>query len=145
MKIIYTVIIAFLILELLNVIILYFSPSTKKGNGLGVFNAYEKAKRDPEISALVDYLVNWVAGTKLIFIALLIVILFTGNDTTIIYSVIALVPTISSFYWRLYPAIKEMARKGQINPTSYSNTLAIMIAFFLGMFVCALTFYYGSK
>jgi hypothetical protein len=132
-------------MELLNIIILYFFPGTKKGNGLGVFNAYEKVKVDTEIYALVDYLINWVAGTKLIFIALLVVILFTGNDTTIVFSVIALVLTILSFYWRLYPAIRKIDKRGQVNPKSYSKTLAIIIAFSLGMFVCALIFYYASK
>jgi hypothetical protein len=31
---------------------------------------------------LVRYLVNWVAGTKLIFVALLVVILVTGSHAT---------------------------------------------------------------
>ena len=75
-------IIAFLVLETLNVLMLYFTPGTHRGNGLGVFNAYEKSKADAEVHALVKYLINWVAGTKLIFIALLIVILITGNNTS---------------------------------------------------------------
>lgn len=58
----------------------YFTPGTHRGNGLGVFNAYEKSKKDPEIHALVRYLINWVAGTKIIFIALLIVTLITGDN-----------------------------------------------------------------
>jgi hypothetical protein len=68
MKILSIAIIAFLVLEVLNVIMLYFTPGTSRGNGLGVFNAYEKSKADPEIHALVKYLINWVAGTKIIFI-----------------------------------------------------------------------------
>jgi hypothetical protein len=39
-------IIAFLVLETLNVLMLYFTPGTRRGNGLGVFNAYEKSKAD---------------------------------------------------------------------------------------------------
>lgn len=46
---------------------LYFTPGTHRGNGLGVFNAYEKSKSDSEVHSLVKYLINWVAGTKLIF------------------------------------------------------------------------------
>jgi len=42
-------------------------------NSIGVFNAWEKSKADPEMHNFVKYLTNWVAGTKLIFIALLLV------------------------------------------------------------------------
>jgi hypothetical protein len=58
MNILSIVIILFLILETLNVIMLYFTPGTRRGNGLGVFNAYEKSKSDPEVHALVKYLIN---------------------------------------------------------------------------------------
>jgi len=46
------------ILETLNVLMLYFAPDTRRGNGLGVFNAYEKSKADAEVHALVKYLIN---------------------------------------------------------------------------------------
>ena len=36
----------FIILESLNVIILYKFPSSTKGNGVGIFDAYEKSKCD---------------------------------------------------------------------------------------------------
>ncbi len=52
------VLIAFGFLELLNVLMLYLSPGTYRGNGVGVFTAYEKSKNDPEVHALVNYLVN---------------------------------------------------------------------------------------
>jgi hypothetical protein len=145
MNILTIVIIVFIFLEVLNVLMLYFTPGTKKGNGVGIFNAYEKAKKDPEIYAFVKYLINWVAGTKLIFIALLIVILFTGSDETKLFSVIALIITILSFYWRLFPAIKKMDNVDQINPKGYSKTLAIMIATFIGVFVSALVIYFVLK
>ena len=54
------------VLELSNVLVLYLAPGSKRGNSVGFFDAYEKSKSDPEIHALVTYLVNWVAGTKLI-------------------------------------------------------------------------------
>jgi len=57
-----------------SVIIHYFMPESSRCNRLGVFNAYDKSKADPEIHAFVKYLINWVAGTKIIFITLLIVI-----------------------------------------------------------------------
>ena len=131
----------FAVLETLNVIMLYFTPGTRKGNGVGVFNAYEKSKADPEVHALITYLINWVAGTKLIFIILLVVILITGNSTTKLFSVIGLILSILSFYWRLYPAIKSMDNKGNITPKGYSKTLGVMIAGFIGIFLIALGLY----
>ena len=141
MTILTIAIIAFLVLETSNVIMLYFTPGTSRGNGLGVFNAYEKSKADAEVHALVKYLINWVAGTKLIFIALLIVILITGNNTTKLFSVAALILTIFTFFWRLYPAIKTMDSKDQITPKGYSKTLAVMILVFLIVFAVAMIIY----
>ncbi len=141
MTILTIAIIAFLVLETSNVIMLYFTPGTSRGNGLGVFNAYEKSKADAEVHALVKYLINWVAGTKLIFIALLIVILITGNNTTKLFSVAALILTIFTFFWRLYPAIKTMDSKDQISPKGYSKTLGWMILVFLIVFAVAMIIY----
>jgi hypothetical protein len=113
-------------------------PGTKKGNGVGVFNAYEKAKNDPEMYAFVKYLINWVAGTKLIFILLLIVILLTGDTKTKVLSLVSLILAIASFFWRLFPIIKSMDKNNQIFPQGYSKTLGIMIATIIGVFIIAL-------
>jgi len=78
--------IAFLLMEASNVLTLYFFPGSKIANGVGVFKAWEKSKQDPEVHDLVRYLVNWVAGTKLIFILLLIVILATAPQTTLLWT-----------------------------------------------------------
>lgn len=142
MDILSIVIIIFLILETSNVFMLYFMPQTRKGNGLGVFDAYEKSKENPEVYALVKYLINWIAGTKLIFIALLIVILFTGNPQTIFFSVLALILSILTFFWRLYPAIKSMDAANQITPKGYSKTLGYMIFGFIIVFSIALSWHY---
>ena len=131
------VLVAFLALELTNVLMLYLSPGTRRGNGMGVFNAYEKSKEDPEVHALVTYLINWVAGTKLIFIVLLIGIVITGNLATKLFSVIALIFSILTFFSRLYPTIRAMDEAGQITPKGYSRTLGIMIASFVGVFASA--------
>ncbi len=128
----------FIVLETLNIILLYFSPSSKKGNGVGVFNTYEKSKEYPEIHRFIKYLINWVAGTKLIFILLLIVIIITGTQTTKLLTVGALILSILSFYWRLYPAIREMDSEGEITPRGYSKTLFIMITVFIAVFAGAL-------
>lgn len=145
MNILSIAIIIFIILETSNVFMLYFMPSTKKGNGVGVFNAYEKSKSDPEIHAFVKYLINWIAGTKLIFIALLIVILFTGDDTAKAFSVGALIISILSFFWRLYPAIRKIDADGQLSPKGYSKTLGIMIACFIGVFITALVIFLANS
>lgn len=128
----------FIILEFLNVIILYFAPTSKKGNGVGVFNALEKSKEIPEVYRLIKYLINWVAGTKLIFIGLLIVILITGDKTTQTLSVIVLILTILSFYWRLYPLLKEMDNNEELNPKGYSKHLGKLILVFVLIFAIAL-------
>lgn len=143
MKILTIAIAAFGFLELLNVLMLYFMPDSKMGNGVGVFNAFEKSKSDPELYALVKYLINWVAGTKIIFILLLGVIIVTGSTITKICSTGALILSIATFYWRLYPAMKAMDKQGHITPKGYSRTLALMIGGFLLMFAVALVLYFA--
>lgn len=131
----------FLCLELANVLLLYFAPTSKKGNGVGVFDAFEKSKENPEVHAFVKYLINWVAGTKLIFIALLLVILFIGNQTTVLYSAFVLILSIATYFWRLHPLIRAMDEKNQITPKGYSKTLGIMILCFMLFFVVAIVLY----
>ena len=128
-------------LELLNVFVLYVAPGSKRGNSVGFFDAYEKSKADPEVHALVTYLVNWVAGTKLIFIVLLIGIIIAGNPAIKVFSIIALIFSILTFFSRLYPGIKKMDEAGQITPHGYSRTLGIMIVCFIIIFCIALTIY----
>ena len=138
MDILTVVLIVFLVLELANVIILYLAPETKTGNGLGIFKAFEKSRKDPEVFELVKYLTNWVAGTKLIFIVLLIGILITGTDETKVFSIIALMFSIATFFSRLYPSIRRLDQEGQIEPSGYSKTLGIMIVSFIVVFGIAL-------
>jgi hypothetical protein len=115
--------VVFMFLEFSNVIALYQRPDFKYANAVGMFNAWKGSERDPEVHDFVRYLVNWVAGSKLIFLALLVVILIFGNDETQIFTLIALILTISIFYWKLYPIIKRMDGSGQITPRGYSRTL----------------------
>jgi len=133
MNIIAIAIIGFILLEATNVVALYFFPGSKYANSVGIFKAWEKSKQDPEIHNFVKYLVNWVAGTKLIFILLLLVILFAADEQTLILTGVALVLSIASFFWRLFPLIRKMDRDGQIEPKKYSAVLGWMIlAFILG-------------
>lgn len=57
-------------MESMNVAILYFWPSSQIGNGVGVFDAFHHSESE-EQKLFTSYLVNWVAGVKLIFIFLL--------------------------------------------------------------------------
>ena len=134
--------IGFLILEATNVMALYFFPDSKLANSVGVFTAWEKSKQDPEIHNFVKYLVNWVAGTKLIFILLLIVILYAADQHTVLLSSGALVISIASFFWRLFPLIRKMDRDGQIDPKNYSAGLGWMILVFILVFLAAIFIYY---
>ena len=143
MSILSIVILGFVLLETANVAVLYFRPGSKLGNSVGVFKAWEKCQRDPEIRPFVSYLVNWVAGTKLIFIALLIVIVIFADRETVMAAAIALVVSISSFFWRLYPLIRRMDRDGQIAPRGYSRVLAWMILVFVLVFSAATLINFG--
>ena len=131
------VIVGFLLLEVTNVLTLYFFPDSKLANGMGVFKAWDKSKQDSEVHDLIKYLVNWVAGTKLIFILLLIVILLTADGQTLLFAGAALAGSISSFFWRLFPLIRSMDKKGQIDPQNYSAVLGVMILVFVLVFIVA--------
>ena len=137
MNILTTVIIGFLFLEAINVTTLYFDPGSKLANGVGVFKAWEESKQYPDIQNFIKYLVNWVAGTKLIFIFLLIVILYFGDQNTLLYTAVALFASILSFYWRLFPLIRHMDQNSQIEPKNYSIGLASMILVFVVVFFIA--------
>lgn len=129
--------IGFLVLELTNVLTLYFFPGSKRANGIGVFDAWEKSKQDPVVHDLVKYLVNWVAGTKLIFIMLLIVILVVGDERILRFTVIALILSIASFFWRLFPLARKMDKEDHVTPSGYSIALGIMIGAFIVIFAAA--------
>ncbi|PKO13971.1 MAG: hypothetical protein CVU39_16460 [Chloroflexi bacterium HGW-Chloroflexi-10] len=110
------VIIVFIFLELSNVYVLYFFPGSKYANAVGVFKAWETSKKYPEIHDFVKYLVNWVAGAKLIFLFLLGVIVFFGNLNLQRLSLIALGLATLSFYWRLFPLIRKWIGVVILNP-----------------------------
>jgi hypothetical protein len=137
MSIIQIVILLFMVLELSNILALYFAPHLKVANAVGVFAAWEKSKQDSEVHAFVRYLVYWVAGTKLIFILLLgVIVLFADPDTQRM-SLLALALATASFYWRMFPLIRKMDRQGQVNPKNYSTVLGIMIVVFVVVFLTA--------
>jgi hypothetical protein len=122
------VIIGFVILETSNVIALYFYPESKYANAVGMFRAYERSKQDPVVHDFVRYLVDWVAGTKLIFLLLLLVIVFTADTDTLLLTGLAMAVAVASFFWRLFPLVRRMDREGQLDPSGYSMLLGVMIA-----------------
>jgi hypothetical protein len=128
-------IVVFIFLELSNVVMLYFAPGSKKANAIGVFDSWEKSKQYPEIHEFIKYLVNWIAGSKLIFIFLLVGILIIGEREIQRVSLVALAIATLSFYWRLFPRIRKMDKRGEISPKNYSVILGIMIFIFIIAFM----------
>jgi len=135
-------IILFVVMESANVLILYFAPDSKLGNGVAVFNPWFNAKNEESRELFAKYMVNWVAGTKLIFIVLLLVILFTANETTKLFAVLALILSIATYFFRLNPIIKRLDDLGEITPKGYSKTLFYMITGFIMMFSLAAVIYF---
>jgi hypothetical protein len=130
--------IVFLTFETANIVLLYFFPGSKKGNAMGVFNAWEESKKMPAVHKLLRYLVYWVAGTKLIFAGLLVVIIVTGSRLTQVTATGILILSIATFYWKLYPLVRGFDRNKQMATPGYSRTLAIMIGVFIIGFIVVL-------
>ena len=141
MNILDIAIITFVIMESSNVIILYFFPDSKLGNGVAVFNGWFRAKEDEANELFAKYMTNWVAGVKLIFIVLLLVILFTGSNLTKLLAVFVMILSIATYYFRLNPIIKKLDSIDEITPKGYSKTLFWMITGFMSMFSLAALFY----
>lgn len=121
------VIIGFLLLEIASVYILFFKPDSKQVHGMGMFPAWEKSKEYSDIHNLMKYLVIWVAGTKLILIALLILILVWGDKQLLIYAGFALALSMSPFYFGLFPAMKKIDDNDQVEPSGFSMRLGFTI------------------
>lgn len=128
----------FLVLEALNVATLYFAPGSDKGNALGVFTAWERSQADQALAPFVRYLVFWVAGSKVIFIALWLVILVVGDPSVQFWASVVMVPAIATFYWRMFPIARRLDRAGSMRPSGYATILGWMIAAFIGAFVVAI-------
>lgn len=141
MDILSIAIIIFCIMETGNVMILYFMPDSRLGNGVAVFDSWHDAKKDSAMDLFAHYMAYWVAGVKLIFIFLLMVVLFTGTQQTKIWAVAAMILSIATYFWKLHPLIVKLDAMGKITPKGYSRTLGLMIAGFLIMFSVALAVY----
>lgn len=144
MDILSIAILIFIVMEPANVAILYFWPGSRLGNGVGVFNAFHNSENE-EQRLFASYLVNWVAGVKLIFIFLLAVILVTGTETVRIGAVVAMILSIATYFWRLHPTIQKLDAMGCITPKGYSKALGWMIAGFMILFTLALAVHILAK
>jgi len=128
MNAIQVTLLVFVIIESLNMLELYFFQDNCMFNGASIFSGWEKSKTDPEIHALVRYLVNWLAGIKMIVIGLVLVLIFMVPESTTLLGAIALVATVSSFYWRLSPMLRAADNAGQVTPRGHSKRLNLMVA-----------------
>ena len=135
MSLIIVVIALFMVLELSNVFMLYFKKDSTRANGIGVFKAWEKTKSDPEINDFVKYLINWIAGTKIFFLSLLIVIVIFGSQDLYPWVLLAMVLSIATFYIGLYPLARKMDGEDMLIPKGYSKTLVGMITMLIIVFL----------
>lgn len=142
MNILDIAIIIFVVMETANICILYFAPDSRLGNGVAVFNTWHNSKNDEDTHLFARYMAYWVAGAKLIFIVLLLVILFTGSELTKVFGVGAMILSIATYFWKLHPIMKALDAKGMITPQGYSRALFWMISGFLIMFSGALLLYF---
>ena len=128
MNAIQVTLLVFVMIETLNMLELYFLQDKPMFNGVGIFSGWERSKADPEVHALVRYLVNWLAGVKMIVIGLVLVLIFMVPESTTLLGAIVLVVTVSSFHWRLYPLLRAADVTGQVTPRGHAKRLSIMVA-----------------
>ncbi len=134
-------IIIFILMETGNVLILYFAPNSRKGNGVAVFNPWFRAKKNEGDELFARYMANWVANSKLIFIMLLLVILIVGNEMTKFLAVLSAIISISMYFVKLAHIVKKLDNMGEITPKGYYKKLNMMVAGFVLIFsTAALTY-----
>lgn len=138
MDILSITIIIFCIIEFSNVIILYFFPDYKIANSVAIFDTWDKMKEQEDTKLFGYYMVYWVAGVKLIFIFLLLVIAFFATKLIKIFAIISMILSISTYFFKLHYIIKKLDKMGKITPKNYSKKLDKIIIFFLIMFILSL-------
>ena len=135
-------ILAFVVMEASNIVIMYVRPDFPYGNSMRTFRQWYKAQGDEPSRLFVKYMVRWVANCKLIFLVLLIVVVIVGNEISTVCAVIATVVSIGIYFVSLHPIIKKLDQMDEIQPKGYSKTLALIIGAFMAMFSLALLFYF---
>ncbi len=134
----------FVVLESANVVILYFFPEFAYGNSMRVFQAWSHCQEDERTRLFAKYMANWVAGTKLIFIALLVGVLAVGGSEMKAVSVGLMIPAIGSYYFMLRPLIEQMDRRNELNPTGYAKQLTITITVIILGLAGTLAYWFAS-
>jgi len=127
-------IILFALMELANVFFLYFNHQSKLGNGIGVFSHILNNVTYLEEYLLIEYLIYWVAGVKLMFIALLLIIGVFGSREIQRLTYLAIAITSLSYFCKLRPIIGLMDNLDIVEPKGYSKTLNIMICLIIIIF-----------
>lgn len=135
MSLVVVAIALFMMLELSNILVMYFKKDTTRANGIGVFKAWEKTKSDSEINDFVKYLINWVAGTKIFFLSLLTIIVIFGSPDLHPWVLLAMIFSVATFYVGLFPLARKMDSEDMLIPKGYSKTLAWMITIFIIVFL----------
>ncbi len=121
------VMIGFLLLEVSNVFVLFITPDSRQVHGMGMFPAWQKSKSDPDVHNLMRYLTIWVAGSKLILVALLIVILAWGGKQLLPIAGFAMAISMLPFYFGLFPTMKRIDERYQVEPKGFSMRLGFTI------------------
>lgn len=135
-------ILIFVVMELSNILVMYFKPNFKYGNSMNTFKQWYKAQEKEPERLFVKYMVNWVANCKLIFLALLVVVVLLGNEIITVCAVMATILSIAIYFVTLHPIIKQLDEMEEIQPKGYSKTLALTIGAFMVMFSGALVLYF---
>lgn len=135
-------ILIFVVMELSNILVMYFKPNFKYGNSMNTFKQWYKAQEKKPERLFVKYMVNWVANCKLIFLALLVVVVLLGNEIITVCAVMATILSIAIYFVTLHPIIKQLDEMEEIQPKGYSKTLALTIGAFMVMFSGALVLYF---
>lgn len=82
---------------------------------------------NPDIYLLMRYLTIWVAGSNLILVALLMVVLGWGNQQLITIAGLAMAISMLPFYFGLFPAMKKIDQNDQVVPKGFSMRLGFTI------------------
>lgn len=127
MKTIQITLLIFVIVETLNMLELYFLQDNCRFNGACVFSGWKKSKADPEVHALMRYLVNWLAGVKMIVVGLLLVLIFTVPEESLLLITITLFLTTASYFWRMHPMLRAADQAGQVIPRGHAKRLSVMV------------------
>lgn len=115
-------------IEALSVLELYFLKDRCMFNGIAMFSGWEISKEVPEVHGMVCYLVNWVAGMKLIVVGLLVVLALTALTQTLLMVGLALFVAVASFFWRMFPLVSKFDAHGFIQPKGRAKTMGLMVA-----------------